>query len=439
MTVLQEILSRLKDCQKEGLNSWDIPSPIAERDDLEILRTKKEETAVEAAKGFLKSIQTYMGADAISLTVAEFITVLHVQKFAHWLLALCEVGASPEEALEDFQQFFGRRKLTGKLISILGYANIDQAVRLGNAISIIPAQELRPSIQRMGGLWSPLNSFPYGHSTIPCVIKPVNLPFSKVILPEQRRRELYRGARLGKQDKKRVRRQNTVSEAFKKEYALLEEVRNVLTVCGPGALIQQGFWVEWDKHSSPLWFFQEPPKLYRHEFRYNGRSDFQLNGEQINVLLSKYFKLPTTEREGLRIPLVRLNQALRRNEIADRAIDLGIALESLLISGKDDSGVHGEVTYRLSHRGAVFGEEDAKKRKKVFHLLKAVYNLRSEAIHSGKVLTNKEVKSGGFNWKPENALSEGEALCARILTKCVMSGGRPEDWNILSLGLPEEP
>ncbi len=72
----------------------------------------------------------------------------------------------------------------------------------------------------------------------------------------------------------------------------------------------------------------------------------------------------------------------RDRDFADQAIDLGIALEALLLHelGKEDRG---ELRYRLSLRGAWLGGGDEQERAEIQRTLKAVYDLRSRAVHAG--------------------------------------------------------
>ncbi len=444
MSLKSKIRSQLDSCLKANVNQLDLSSPVAERDDLANLEAGKGKAAAKAARDLIGLIDKHIGGDAIALSTAHFQIILHAQKFAHWMLARCGEGLTPQSAVEEFDKFLRRRKLTGKLISVLGYAEIDGPVNLSTGISIIPAQALAPEVQRMGGLWSPLRAFPIAGMNAPCLVKQVSLPCKRTVLSDKVQARLLRqiGKRTAKQTKQAVAKQRKleekVVEPFREEHDELDAVRHVLSLCGPRPLIEHGFWIEWDKGASPLWYFEEEPRLQRHEYRLGaGSQKSPIAAKEAKTLLEEYFKLSDEERRALRVPLTRLNQSMRRVDIVDRAIDLGIALESVILSGKDDSNVTSEITYRLSHRGAGFIAKDVQARKKTFHLLKAVYGLRSIAAHTGVV--SKPAKSGGITWQPEDALSEAQKVCAQILTRCIMDGGRPDDWNIFIFGPePEE-
>jgi hypothetical protein len=109
--------------------------------------------------------------------------------------------------------------------------------------------------------------------------------------------------------------------------------------------------------------------------------------------------------------------------LTDRSIDLGIALEALLLQdlGKQDRG---EVRFRLSLRGAWLGGKDGKERAEIQRALKAMYDLRSGAVHSGVVEqseTNLET------------IRVGTALCRRLIRKTIEAGCHI-DWNAVVLG-----
>ena len=121
MNLQNKIRTKLNDCLKAKVNQLDLPSPDAERDDLAILETKKGKVAAKAAKDLIGLIEKHMGGDAILVSTAYFGTILRGQKFAHWMLARCGGGLKPKAAVDEFDRFLRRRKLSGKLISVLGF------------------------------------------------------------------------------------------------------------------------------------------------------------------------------------------------------------------------------------------------------------------------------------------------------------------------------
>jgi len=75
----------------------------------------------------------------------------------------------------------------------------------------------------------------------------------------------------------------------------------------------------------------------------------------------------------------RLSSAVRQSGLTDKAIDLGVALESTFL--RDLGSVKGELRYRVSLRAARFLRQGLEERKEVFRAIRDVYDLRSTAVH----------------------------------------------------------
>lgn len=78
--------------------------------------------------------------------------------------------------------------------------------------------------------------------------------------------------------------------------------------------------------------------------------------------------------------LGRFNSALERTDTQDRLVDLMIAAEALLLSGKND-----ELSLRLAVRAASFAEGDGAARRSVYETMRTAYGLRSKVVHGGLV------------------------------------------------------
>ena len=109
----------------------------------------------------------------------------------------------------------------------------------------------------------------------------------------------------------------------------------------------------------------------------------------------------------------------------DSAIDLGIALESLLLNDLDDE--RGELTFRLRVRGARLLGKTLDERREIYKALNAVYGLRSSAVHSG-------VLSETLNSKQLNDILERGQQIAADLVESVLRRGKSPDWGDVVLG-----
>jgi len=155
-------------------------------------------------------------------------------------------------------------------------------------------------------------------------------------------------------------------------------------------------------------------------------SDRAMTAADVDLLRELYglFKrLPEGDRKRLRIPLARLNRALRRGA-TDSAIELGIAFESLLLNDLEDD--RGELTFRLRLRGARFLADALSDRRDVNRLLGGVYKARSVAVHTGQLPERLDGVA------VTQLLENGRTLAARAIVKIIRNG--PPDWSSVQFG-----
>lgn len=103
--------------------------------------------------------------------------------------------------------------------------------------------------------------------------------------------------------------------------------------------------------------------------------------DQFRHLHHQFLELPDAQKKRFRVPLTRLSLAIRRHWNVDMAIDLGIALEVLLVKKTYDSSIG--LTLRL-HAARLLGNT-VEERKDLANLMKSLYDLRSNAAHSGEL------------------------------------------------------
>ncbi|MCY3887791.1 MAG: hypothetical protein OXG19_08875 [Chloroflexi bacterium] len=121
----------------------------------------------------------------------------------------------------------------------------------------------------------------------------------------------------------------------------------------------------------------------------------------------------------LRIPMHRWMSSKRRASLADRFIDLRIALESLYL---DVGG--SELRFRLATRGAWHLGADAGERQAHYRTLREAYSTASTAVHRGEVESTQENR---------RLLSDAQDLCRLGILKRLDEAEEP-DWNALILG-----
>jgi hypothetical protein len=110
--------------------------------------------------------------------------------------------------------------------------------------------------------------------------------------------------------------------------------------------------------------------------------------------------------------------------LADKAIELGIALEAALIpEGREREE---PVSYHVRLRAAWLHEGSIDERRHVRSVIKNVYDLRSQAVHKGALQDKKKKEN-------RRTLHEGMLLCASLLRKLVSLETEP-NWREIELG-----
>lgn len=145
-------------------------------------------------------------------------------------------------------------------------------------------------------------------------------------------------------------------------------------------------------------------------------SDRVMKGERLMKLFHGLSKFEEKGLSSMRIGMDRLNSSRGARELADRAIDLGIAVEAILLHDQKDKTNLG---YRIGVRGAAFLHQNGEKRMASFKLFKDVYNIRSEVAHSGRL---KKSKIEGGN----KTLEEGSIELCLVIEKLLDRGSFPD-------------
>lgn len=207
--------------------------------------------------------------------------------------------------------------------------------------------------------------------------------------------------------------------AYTSKQKLLWQISQYLTLLGPSSPTPVG---QWSQLVSP----ERVPILGMvHSWGNSLQEAYPLTTTalpkeaDVQSLVELYLTLDKDLKKKLAIPIQRLNMTLRRQDTVDKAIELGIALEALLVADRDSDA---QVSYLLRVRGAWLGGGSLEKRKENHKLLKQVYGLRSRAVHSGTL--NRQ--------QADKILHKGSVLCATLIRRVIEQGSMP-DWDDLIL------
>ena len=181
---------------------------------------------------------------------------------------------------------------------------------------------------------------------------------------------------------------------------------------------------------SDIWADRMSPKGYSYT---DAIFDLSLSGEDTDITLSEVpilfralQKHALRDKDALRLSTDRLGMCLRRPGLVDKSIELGIALECVILNELDSQG---ELSYRIAMRGAAYLGESAIERREIFSHLRTVYSLRSKAVHTGSLSLKPATNASAVE-----ALRIGTELAGRILRKVLLAAKFPE-WESYIFGV----
>lgn len=303
----------------------------------------------------------------------------------------------PRQAVSDLARYLELQSNPGIFVMTIRGLRVDRPLRLAPQIALLPLVSLPESSITVG----------FRQPNLFNIAGPTPLPESALVL------------RAPAQPK--VIRSSETSPNQPRWYARLLELCSWLTLVGPSApspLVswwQMDGWVPFDLAGGTSSTFLGPRLVPSRSLEEDDRAD----ARSVSALWLN--AIPETKRR-LRIPLERLNSAMTQINAVEKAIELGIALESLLL----DDGSDSELALRLRIRGAWLLGENAEDRVRIMRVLENLYKCRSQAVHRGRFST------GIVSLGPESILNEGARLTARAIRR-IAEKGFPE-WMGLVLG-----
>jgi len=204
----------------------------------------------------------------------------------------------------------------------------------------------------------------------------------------------------------------------------LRRIRLLLTLVGRSTPVPSCCWVdlhEWvpcrdflSSGVSGALMATEPLSL--HEMTHGDCSD-------ASTLVKQFLKLNPTDQTVLSTCLDRLNRSKRASNNIDKAIDLGIAMEVLLLHDRSE---HDQISFTFRLRGAWLLADSGEERIEIERILSRIYTCRSQAVHAGKC------KSPSKKMSLSSLLEQGQDLCAEAVRAILHKGGFP-NWNKLIL------
>ncbi len=323
------------------------------------------------------------------------------------------VGKSAKSLVEEARAFAACPTSVTESYTPVAGATVAEVISLGDNIELVPWAEV-PDVDQKKVFDSSGPHFAFMSSL------PVPLPLLAAANMAVRVRSAeYQVLFSSSQEAKEVREAGTAATA--EQAARIRDIVRCITLQGERGVAALGNWALFENeivNSLAGSGFSFNPALFDIAVYSASRDPVALEAESIARLFRCFEALRDSVKDPLRISIDRLNQSLRRPDIVDKAIDLGIALEVMLLHSIDPRE-RGELRYRSSIRGAMFLGGDKQERLNTFKLLRDAYDLRSKAVHAGALTAESP---------PKETLEEAVSVCARIAQKLIEQGSFP-DWE----------
>ena len=137
-----------------------------------------------------------------------------------------------------------------------------------------------------------------------------------------------------------------------------------------------------------------------------------------------YYALDEVTRRKVRTAMERVHLAFIRSSPEDKALELSIALETLLID------FPGEHTFKISLRAALLTAEDINTRAANRAIIRAAYTLRSNLVHGGQ--SKSEVKVDGEKVPSKDVAKRATTITISVI-QSVLTVGKSPDWSDVEL------
>jgi len=321
---------------------------------------------------------------------------------------------SPGEAIGWLLRILQAQNASGRIVEALWGVPVAEEIELRENLSIWPVTSLKDGPFKMLLLGQ--------HQGIKddLVLSPLTMVFPRSVLAF--RTELTRViAPVGATDLPPALSQATAN-AIEEQ---MQEITDLLTVVGPRVALSAAITFEFDDpdlHYLGSLLLGRRARLV--EVMPLRPTSFHpvLDPIEARELVAIFTELPQTLRKRLRVALNRLSLAQRRFKMGDKAIDLAIALESLL-GGNENNEVTHKVTTRAAHLlGGTNGQR--LRNRDVVH---ATYGYRSKMVHNGEEPSGNKTIDGEL-MSANEIIDAAVGVCVEVIKKIIRLRGIP-DWK----------
>lgn len=369
----------------------------------------------EVSRGLVAALSTlepFVGGTGFLVAKPRGYRGFHADEASGVLVRRVIAGHSAEEALRWLSQILDTSEAPGKAIMAIRGVECELPIELSQGVQLLPIDMLPdtktraqivgpqdPASAMLGQDWRP----PSAALVVSDTLSPLLYPASGGEPPQQ-------------------------EDPFRLTN-LLDDARLALTLIGPSHPLPGGHWFEFDDPELRL-VFGAGGVFFEHleVIPWGHIPPQRVEAEPATRLVSAFLGMKEEGRTQLRLALRRFNQAMRRPAHGDRALDLAIALETLLVDGS------GENTYKISLHAALLLGGSLEDRYATRAVVSALYALRSRLVHDG--ILPKTVGVKGTGKRPAaDVVKDATSVATRIFS-AILDLGRVPDWYAIELGQP---
>jgi hypothetical protein len=146
----------------------------------------------------------------------------------------------------------------------------------------------------------------------------------------------------------------------------------------------------------------------------------KLDPVEAQRIVRAFLTLKEPARSKVRLALQRLNFAQRRRSIGDRALELSIGFETLLLTRSEQRKTKNLVTRTVNLLGG--GKEV---RKSNADTIRETYDIRSELVHAGRIATGSRLVNG-IPTNVSDIVERATVMCSELIAIIIRRGSIPK-------------
>jgi|GEM_PF-1858652 hypothetical protein len=209
-------------------------------------------------------------------------------------------------------------------------------------------------------------------------------------------------------------------------HARFDDIFLCMAVSGPCAIVQGPVWFQYlDPDLEAAVLGAGTSLIHREVVPLNIVANTSFDATKASRLLQGYEGLEPKLKSRVRTAMERLHQALMRSSPSDKALEISIALETLLVN---ETGEH---TFKIALRAALLTSGDMKERSRSRATIEAAYSLRSALMHKGDTPAERNLR--GYGSRPSTQVAaDAVELTALVIQRVIAGGGLP-NWDMFEL------